>query len=692
MARERCQKRSIQDSLEDIKERMKEKRIQKLAKVARVNKALTTVAKTKIISNRSFVMKTTQANNKALALALQAEKEKMRQAQDIILQLKGEQQVLMIKLFMLKRKLDSQKSSDAVETRMLALREILSKASHNLLETANLLGPAQELCSKSPNQKFCSPIDKDLSPLPAPFFMPRRVLSTNSTYVDGLSLEARVAKSTAGSNALTEMLQSSEKMAVPTSRTLPGRQASVDPNHLKADLENDNYTDTGDAESFVLPKGVSTRKSVLKRKNCSYTEEISLCTLKEDSESSRITEDLELKSSNVMCADLEELSKTVGDPNKESGAKAVDAEPLLSHAENPYLDEIFERGTSCEIGEMKYLIPEQKVKVLTRKNNDDQLKTERGRREKSQGSSSVPLKKPWENARPRARSKSRDRNQSKQKSAPKEKINLSLGCNDAFDFNFEESIHVTPFRQNPKPEEDEASMKQFESSCSEDSSFEDDLDDSLYKPYKNKAKYRQCSTESEALHMRPRSKRNLMAKQKQLLDEKENRSVIKSPRAKPLIVQSSEVSLVSEGERKMNRDLQGDMMLKEERANKFSLERNCNQNNKKTVEQMHLQVPRFSLNDITNISASSNQTKKLSCPLLDSGEREKVEMPAFKRRRTVTVNYKEPNLNGKLRRGDQYTDTQFLHSPIYKTKHSKNQKSIKKEHLSKYNEAFVGCC
>uniref|UniRef100_H3AH17 Shugoshin 1 n=1 Tax=Latimeria chalumnae TaxID=7897 RepID=H3AH17_LATCH len=672
MARERCQKRSIQDSLEDIKERMKEKRIQKLAKVARVNKALTTVAKTKIISNRSFVMKTTQANNKALALALQAEKEKMRQAQDIILQLKGEQQVLMIKLFMLKRKLDSQKSSDAVETRMLALREILSKASHNLLETANLLGPAQELCSKSPLNKS----------------MPRRVLSTNSTYVDGLSLEARVAKSTAGSNALTEMLQSSEKMAVPTSRTLPA---------FKKKKKNKRFHRLQDAQisrldlrEHLVAKGVSTRKSVLKRKNCSYTEEISLCTLKEDSESSRITEDLELKSSNVMCADLEE---------------AVDAEPLLSHAENPYLDEIFERGTSCEIGEMKYLIPEQKVKVLTRKNNDDQLKTERGRREKSQGSSSVPLKKPWENARPRARSKSRDRNQSKQKSAPKEKINLSLGCNDAFDFNFEESIHVTPFRQNPKPEEDEASMKQFESSCSEDSSFEDDLDDSLYKPYKNKAKYRQCSTESEALHMRPRSKRNLMAKQKQLLDEKENRT---------------------EGERKMNRDLQGDMMLKEERANKFSLERNCNQNNKKTVsrlvcsntiggvttevekkvfdcsidfnllfvsvEQMHLQVPRFSLNDITNISASSNQTKKLSCPLLDSGEREKVEMPAFKRRRTVTVNYKEPNLNGKLRRGDQYTDTQFLHSPIYKTKHSKNQKSIKKEHLSKYNEAFVGCC
>ncbi|KAM6176761.1 shugoshin 1 isoform 2-T2 [Erethizon dorsatum] len=119
MAKERCQKKSFQDSLEDIKKRMKEKRNKNLAEIGKRRSFIP--APCQVITNTCTLLKNYQDNNRMLVLALENEKSKVREAQDIILQLRKECYYLACQLYALKKKLTSQQTDDTAQNQEVCL-------------------------------------------------------------------------------------------------------------------------------------------------------------------------------------------------------------------------------------------------------------------------------------------------------------------------------------------------------------------------------------------------------------------------------------------------------------------------------------------------------------------------------------------------------------------------------------------
>lgn len=208
-------------------------------------------------------------------------------------------------------------------------------------------------------------------------------------------------------------------------------------------------------------------------------------------------------------------------------------------------------------------------------------------------------------------------------------LSKSVGSGDAYNFSLEEGIHLTPFRQKTSSDSnrEENSGKVDVNGC--DSSLSGDDSDDLYLPPGKSVQ--NLSDESDRI-TRPRSKKALKYSDEKEMEaskdekEKEDSVPAESPPAS-------------------------------------------------TPPETH-QLPLLGLKDITNTPLNPVvRIRRFSLSPEMNTESPAVSLP--KRRCTSNVNYKEPTLGSKLRRGDPFTDLFLLNSPIFKQKkdsgHSKKK-------------------
>ncbi|XP_062423815.1 shugoshin 1 [Rhea pennata] len=597
-------KKPFKDSLEDIKERMKEKRNQKWMRLGKINQI--SIAKGKIATNSSMQMKSIQANNRALALALQEEKLKLREAQTTILHLREEYQGLKVKMFDLQRKLRFEQAQGSVETRLSALNEIISKVSRNLLDSVDLLGSVKNLCSTDVNQRAFSSVLENKSGVAEQICFVKPSPFANG---DDCVLQSEMEADSGGNKlaySMSEICQESEN-AISLIKTVPDKGQTSD-FHLDNEasvLENVSSSEEDRRFGNRLPKSVSTRRRYSKIRT--HDE---LCTAVLDhSETPHSTRELSkqdeirLEESLEKCT-VENINLDISQLNKNKAG---------SELELKLVDSAAAQVNSDKMPDFKQ--HEHKSRQYS------QVKKEKHQKGKLEGTKNI--------SRPRSKKR-------QGKETSKEKLDLLGGSSDAYDFHFEECVHVTPFRQNKVNDTDTGvDNKEDLPDNTESSNTEEDSDDSLYVPYTNKSKNQKSSVgkkDTSPIHARPRSKRCLAQREQTLQNEKGTKS---------------------------------------------------SKSNDKSIRQSF--EPSRGLCDVTN-TVSSLLTGNVLVP---EGE----ESPAPKRKRscTLTVSYKEPNIAVKLRRGDPFTDTHFLNSPIFKQKKDAKRHSVKRKNLSKYNEKFVGC-
>ncbi|NXS02060.1 SGO1 protein, partial [Oxylabes madagascariensis] len=581
-------RKSFKDSLNDIKQRMREKRTQKWSKLGKTTQFST--VKAKRATNNSNKMKIIQANNRDLALSLQEQKLKLREAEATILQLRKDYHILKAQMFDLQRNHRFQQEQGNVENRLSALNEIISKVSQNLLDSVTLLGPAKNLCS----------IDMVINTTFGVFSRVPLMCVLEDSPVLPSGMEAGGDR-----NSLSKICVESDS-DISFTKIIPseGQPYDFHLNNKEPELEN-----VSSSEKFgfgsMLPKSVSTRRHFSKMRNPDV-----VCT--------GILEDLETPDS------VKELSEQNAIRLEESLEKCAtgNINAAIPHLnESKVNSELMLRQKNSETTQSKLKCSSDLKPPECKSKENPQRRKEKHQK----GKLEWPLT-------------SQQRPGKLGKEASKEKLNFLGGTSDAYDFRSEESVHLTPFRQNKvnnsdtevEDEEDSAETNTIESS-----STAGDSDDSLYEPYKSKSKNRRSSVDkgpTSPIHPRPRSKRCLAQREQKLCREEEtenNKSSDKSLR------QPSEPS-------------------------------------------------RGHLCDVTNTAAVLPSTG--DAEIVPEGEG--LQSPKRKRRScSVNVNYKEPS----LRRGDPFTDTKFLCSPIFKQKKDAKRFSHKKDSMKNYDEKLVSC-
>ncbi|NXX17671.1 SGO1 protein, partial [Podargus strigoides] len=599
-----CLKKPFKDSLGEIKERMKEKRNQKWIQLARSSQV--SAVKCKKATNSSKQMKSILANNRALAQALQEEKLKLRDAQATILHLRKQYHDVKVQMSDLQRRF--REAPAPIENRLSALNEIISKVSQNLLNSIDLLAPAKNLCSTRVNQKVLSSVLENSSSVIGQICSVGPLQCADGDHkVLPSGMEADSDRNELP-RSMSEICETSNS-AISLIEIVPDKGQTSDfyLDNKGSELENVSSSGKGGFGN-MLPKSVSTRHRRSKLRNNDE-----LCTgVLDYLEGPDSTRDLSRKDE----IRLEESLEKHTVENLNSGISQLNGNKF---------------GLQLVLKQI-----DSETAHFNLDNNSDLKQRECKSREDS------PVRKEKHQKRKLEWPKNTSRQRPKKgqgKEAPKN-LDFLGGSSDAYDFHFEERVHLTPFRQNKMNDTDTAVDDKddiSETSTTGSSSTEEDSDDSLYEPYKSKSKKRSSVGKKDIspVHARPRSKRCLAQREQKLHNEKETESNKSSDTS---IRQPSEPS-------------------------------------------------RGHLHDVTNTASLLPSTG--SATLIPEGE--VPQSPKRKRSCTLAVSYKEPSIAGKLRRGDPFTDTNFLNSPIFKQKKDAKHSSLKKKSLSKYNEKFVAC-
>ncbi|XP_059827440.1 shugoshin 1-like [Hypanus sabinus] len=645
MAYEKCWKVPVQENLEAIKERMKEKRNQAQAKVNRAKQTLNSKVNSKLLNKNSFI-KSIQANNQSLALSLEAVKQKLRDASDIILSLKKERQAMIFYILMLKKQVEN----------------------YNLKQDKNLkLNPGS--------------IDGDLSILEDDLLHALPDCSSPIVpFIPDVPLEN--SKAVENINAPSDM----ENIQHLSKKLSSGRRSTY---NQSPDSDSDAVAPL--KEFAVLPKGVSVRRQSGRKKPSFFggSDTFEFIHTSENypeipwaHEEQKIVIDYQVDE-NVS----DSLSSNLGTDT---------AVAELGHLQigNP-MDPEKDKSTFRSKVKMINSRSVQRVQPNSKKREEVQLEIEQKVRDgkMKEGNKCVPAKKHWEALKPRTRSKSRD--QSKNYISKERK--KSLDCSDAYNFDNEESIHLTPFRRKYEPTAVE-NVDSTKSSVDMESNSEDDLVDSPYIPPADKRRRKSnCNQDKNegpmVLTTRSRSNRITATLQKKpcrdrdITEEIIDNELSKAPNnGKYMYISPAFGSFDQSFKCYLKAKLWFSLFFSSNRClfPGFILE----------TERSF--GPRFSLSDVTNCSSlpAENKGKEKPCPGFLDNMNVISPIAVHRRRTTMTINYKEPNLHLKLRRGDKYTDTQFLYSPIFKQKKTdgSHRKSGKKQPpFSRYNEAFVSC-
>ncbi|XP_010158661.1 PREDICTED: shugoshin-like 1 [Eurypyga helias] len=611
-----CLKKPFKDSLDDIKERMKEKRNQKWMRLGKSSQPFlpfTATAKGKRATNSSMQMKSIQANNRALALALQEEKIKLRDAQVTILRLRRDYQDLKFQMFDLQRALSFQQAQRLVENQLSSLNEVISKVSQNLLDSIDLLGPAKNLCSIGLNQRMLSSVLEGSSSVAEQTHsvgILQCAIGDDQVLPSGMEADSDRNELAHSVSTICEEPDNATSFI----KIVPdkGRTSDFHLDDIGSELE-DVSSSGEDRFGNTLPKSVSIRRCRSAMRN-----HYELCTgVLDRSEAPDSTRELSkqdeirLEESLERCA-IENINSDVSQLNENK----VGSKPASRRAES--------ETTEFNLDDNSDLKHKQRE---CKSRDDSQVRREKHSKRKLE----------WPKSTSKQRPKQRQR-----KEASKEKLDFLGGSNDAYDFHFEERVHVTPFRTNKvndtdtgKDDKDDSS----ETNTIESSDIEEDSDDILYEPYKSRSKKRKSSvgeTDMSPVCARPRSKRCLAQREQKLHKEKETDS---------------------------------------------------NKSSDSSIRQP-AEPSRGHLCDVTNTASLLPSTGNATVTPEGEGPRS----PKRKRSCTLSVSYKEPSIAGKLRRGDPFTDTNFLNSPIFKQKRDAKGSSLHKKSLSKYNEKFIGCC